>query len=163
MSSRVQWSPGWVCSGQGESYGIESCSNLLFPRIKVPLRRVLYSGRGAGAGGQAETPLHRGEPSCICGISTGMCVNVETAGIAHARVHMPSTNAEPLLSGGTATAGRAGGCPGLPTHRPGLAAGPLAGSARSAQAESPWPTAAGVQLSPILSLEITNPRCGLGK
>lgn len=82
-----------------------------------------------------------------------MCVNAETAGIAHARVHMPSTNAERLHSGGTATGGRAGDCPALPTHCPGLAAGPLPSSAQSAQAASPWPTAASVQLSPILSLE----------
>lgn len=29
-------SPGWVCSSQGESYGIESCSSLLLSWIKVP-------------------------------------------------------------------------------------------------------------------------------
>uniref|UniRef100_A0A8C0V9M6 Acid-sensing ion channel 4-like n=1 Tax=Cyanistes caeruleus TaxID=156563 RepID=A0A8C0V9M6_CYACU len=37
VSSRVQRSPGWVCSCQGESYGTESCSSLLFfPRVTVP-------------------------------------------------------------------------------------------------------------------------------
>uniref|UniRef100_A0A8D2NPF7 Acid-sensing ion channel 4 n=1 Tax=Zosterops lateralis melanops TaxID=1220523 RepID=A0A8D2NPF7_ZOSLA len=29
-------SPGWVCTSQGESYGIESCSSLLLSWIKVP-------------------------------------------------------------------------------------------------------------------------------
>lgn len=115
----------------------------LAPHQSALTQGALLSERGWSRG-QAKTPLHIGEPFCICGISTGMCVNVETAGIAHARVHMPSTNAEPLRSGGTVTARRAGGCPGLPTHRPGLAAGPLPSSAQSAQAESPWPTAASV-------------------
>lgn len=65
------------------------------------------------------------------------------------RAQMPSRSAlEAWLQPGEQRAAR--GCP--LTH-PGLAAGPLPSSAQSAQAESPWPTAASVQLSPILSLE----------
>lgn len=80
-----------------------------------------------------------------------MCVNLEAASIAHARVHahMPSGSApEARLQLGEPGAAR-----GCPLAARGLAAGPPRRSALPAQAASSWPGAVSVQLSLILSLE----------